>query len=92
MVTHKEVHNDVMQWKRYPYQWPFVRGILRSLQVPFIKPLMRTFNVSFVVSLNNRHQDADKTPLSGHLQKAYNFGKRIFQFDENRKLFGDYFY
>ena len=77
MVTRKEVHNDVMQWKRYPYQWPFARGILPSLQVPLIKPGMRTFNVSFVVSLNNskiegdlRHHDAHNTPLSGHLQKA----------------------
>ena len=26
----KQIHDDVIKWKRFPRYWPFVRGILRS--------------------------------------------------------------
>ena len=46
-------HYDVMTWKRFPRNWPFVRGMHRSLvDSPHKGPVMWGFDVYFAVSLN----------------------------------------
>ena len=47
------VHDDVMEWKRFQYKWPFVRGIHWPVLVsPHKEPMIWSFGVSFDVSLN----------------------------------------
>ena len=43
------VHNDVIKWKHFPRNWPFVWGIHRSQ-----RPVTRSFNVLFDLCLNKR--------------------------------------
>ena len=48
------VHGDSMTWKCFLNYWPFVRGILQSLEdSPHKKPVLWYFNVFFTVNKNN---------------------------------------
>ena len=47
--TH-QYHDDVIKWKHFPRNWPFVRGIHRSPVNP--PPVTRSFNVFFDLRLN----------------------------------------
>ena len=49
-----ESHDDVIKWKHFPRNWPFVRGIHRSRWVPHTKPGTRSFDVFFDLRLNKR--------------------------------------
>ena len=48
------IHDDVIKWKHFPRNWPFVRGIhclpVNSPQ----RPVTRSFDVSFICTLNKR--------------------------------------
>ena len=48
------VHDDVIKWKHFPHNWPFVRGIHRSRWIPHTRPVTRSFDVSFDLRLNKR--------------------------------------
>ena len=50
-------HDDVIKWKHFPRNWPFVRGIHRSRWIPHTKtqrPVTRSFYVFFDLRLNKR--------------------------------------
>ena len=49
-------HDDVIKWKHFPRNWPFVRGIHRSPVngLPAQRPMTRSFNVFFDLRLNKR--------------------------------------
>ena len=50
-----ESHDDVIKWKHFPRNWPFVRGIHRSpVNSPHKWPVTRSFDVFFYLSLNKR--------------------------------------
>ena len=36
-APHRSVHDDVIKWKHFPRNWPFVRGIHRSRWIPHTK-------------------------------------------------------
>ena len=44
--TYVHTHDDVIKWKHFPRNWPFVRGIHR--------PMTRSFDVFFDLRLNKR--------------------------------------
>ena len=51
-------HEDVMQWKRFPHYWPFVKGIHRP---PVDSPHKEANNTEFfslLFSLNKRSKDS----------------------------------
>ena len=49
-------HDDVIKWKYFPRNWPFVRGIHRSPagEFPAQRPVTRIFDVFFDLCLNKR--------------------------------------
>ena len=47
-------HDDVIKWKHFPRNWPFVRGIHRSRWIPPQRPVTRSFDVFFDLRLNKR--------------------------------------
>ena len=47
-------HDDVIKWKHFPRNWPFVRGIHRSGEFPTQRPVTRSFDVFFDLRLNIR--------------------------------------
>ena len=47
-------HDDVIKWKHFPHNWPFVRGIHRSRWIPRTKGQWRGFDVFFDLHLNKR--------------------------------------
>ena len=48
-------HVDVINWKRFPRYWPFVRGIHRSpVNSPAQRPVTRSFDVFFDLRTNKR--------------------------------------
>ena len=48
------VHDEVMRWKHFLYNWPIVTGNHQSLVVsPHSRPVMPSFDVFFDISLNN---------------------------------------
>ena len=49
-----ETHDDVIKWKHFPRNWPFVRGIHRSRWIPTQRPVTRSFDVFFDLRLNKR--------------------------------------
>ena len=49
------IHDDVIKWKHFPRNWPFLRGIHRSRWIPHKKrPVTRSFDVFFDLRLNKR--------------------------------------
>ena len=36
-ISGGEIHDDVIKWKHFPRNWPFVRGIHRSRWIPHTK-------------------------------------------------------
>ena len=46
--------DDVIKWKHFPRNWPFVRGIHRSRWIPTQRPVTRSFDVFFDLRLNKR--------------------------------------
>ena len=36
-LTNNNIHDDVIKWKHFPRNWPFVRGIHRSRWIPHTK-------------------------------------------------------
>ena len=50
-----EPHDDVIKWKHFPRNWPFVRGIHRSRgEFPTQRPVTRSFDVFFHLRLDKR--------------------------------------
>ena len=48
-------HDDVIKWKHFPRNWPFVRGIHRSPgEFPAQRPLTRSFDGIFDLRLHKR--------------------------------------
>ena len=47
-------HDDVIKWKHFSRNWPFVRGIHRSRRIPHTKPVTRRFDIFFDLRLNKR--------------------------------------
>ena len=50
-------HDDVIKWKHFPRNWPFVRGIPRSPvpgEFPAQRQVTRSFDVFFDLHLNKR--------------------------------------
>ena len=47
-------HDDVIKWKHFPRNWPFVRGIHRSLVDSLSKPVTSSFDVFCDPRLNKR--------------------------------------
>ena len=45
-------HDDVIKWKHFPRNWPFVRGI--QMNSPHKWPVTRSFDVFFDLRLNKR--------------------------------------
>ena len=45
MVIRTQIHDDVIKWKRFPRNWPFV---------PTQRPVTRSFDVFFDLRLNKR--------------------------------------
>ena len=50
----KSIHDDVIKWKHFPRNWPFVRGIHRSGDFPTQRPVTCSFDVFFDLRLNKR--------------------------------------
>ena len=48
------IHDDVIKWKYFPRNCPFVRGIHRSGEFPTQRPVTRSFDVFFDLRLNKR--------------------------------------
>ena len=48
------IHDDVIKWKHYPRNWPFVRGIHRSREFPAERPVTRSFDAFFDLRPNKR--------------------------------------
>ena len=48
------LHDDVIKWKHFPRNWPFVRGIHRSRWIPRTETVTRGFDVFFDLRLNKR--------------------------------------
>ena len=49
------LHDDVIKWKHFPRNWPFVRGIHRSpVNSPTQRPVTRSFDIFFDPHLNKR--------------------------------------
>ena len=49
------LHDDVIKWKHFPRNWPFVRGIHRSPgEFPAQTPVTQSFDVFFDLRLNKR--------------------------------------
>ena len=53
-VDNIKSHDDVIKWKHFPRNWPFVRGIHRSGEFPTQRPVTRSFDVFFDLCLNKR--------------------------------------
>ena len=51
---HLFYHDDVIKWKHFPRNWPFVGGIHRSGEFPTQMPVTRSFDVFFDLRLNKR--------------------------------------
>ena len=47
-------HDDVIKWKNFPRNWPFVRGIHRSGEFHTQRPVTRSFDVFYDLRLNKR--------------------------------------
>ena len=47
-------HDDVIKWKHFPRNRPFVRGIHRSRYIPHKRPVTWSFDVFFDLRLNKR--------------------------------------
>ena len=45
------LHDDVIKWKHFPCNWPFVRG---TGEFPAQRPVTRSFDIFFDLRLNNR--------------------------------------
>ena len=55
MRSHKYLeHDDVIKWKHFPRNWPFVRGITGPGEFPTQMPVTRSFDVFFDLRLNIR--------------------------------------
>ena len=49
------IHDDVIRWKHFPRNWPFVRGIHRGpVNSPHKWPVTQSFDVFFDLRLNKR--------------------------------------
>ena len=49
------LHDDVIKWKHFPCNWPFVRGISPVTgEFPAQRPVTRSFDVSLICALNKR--------------------------------------
>ena len=48
------LHDDVIKWKHFPRNWPFVWGIHRTGEFPTQRPVTRSFDVFFDLRLNKR--------------------------------------
>ena len=53
-VGYHASHDDVIKWKHFPRNWPFVRGIHRPGEFPMQRPVTRSFDVYFDLRLNKR--------------------------------------
>ena len=42
------IHDDVIKWKHFPRNWPFVR------EIPVLRPVTRSFDVFFDLRLNKQ--------------------------------------
>ena len=51
-VVEPVTHDDTIKWKHFLRNWPFVRGIHRS--IPSQRPVTRSFDVFFDLRLNER--------------------------------------
>ena len=49
-----EPYDDVIRWKHFPRNWPFVCGIHRPGEFPSQRPVTRSFDVFFDLRLNKR--------------------------------------
>ena len=47
-------HDDVIKWKHFPRNWPFVREITGPDEFPIQRPVTRSFDVFFDLRLNKR--------------------------------------
>ena len=47
-------HDDIIKWKHFPRNWPFVQGIHRPGDFPTQRPVMWSFDVFFDLRLNKR--------------------------------------
>ena len=48
------LHDDVIKWKHFPRNWPFVRGFTGPGEFPTQRPVTRSFDVFFDLRLNKR--------------------------------------
>ena len=48
-IAYVYFHDDVIKWKHFPRNWPFVRG-----KFPTQRPVTRRFDVSFDLGLNKQ--------------------------------------
>ena len=47
-------HDDVIKWKHFPRNWPFVREVTGPGEFPTQRPVTRSFDVFFDLRLNKR--------------------------------------
>ena len=47
-------HDDVIKWKHFPRNWPFVREFTGPGEFPTQRPVTRSFDVFFDLRLNKR--------------------------------------
>ena len=48
------IHDDVIKWKHFPRNWPFVREFTGTGEFPTQRPVTRSFDVFFDLRLNER--------------------------------------
>ena len=54
MMVNRYLYDDVIKWKHFPRNWPFVRGIHRSRWIPTQRLVTWSFDVFFDLRLNKR--------------------------------------
>ena len=69
-ISQKHLHDNVIKWKHFPSNCPFVRGIHRSRWIPTQRPVKRGFDVFFDQRLNKR---LSKQPDVGDLRRHHGY-------------------
>ena len=54
ILLQRKIHDDVIKWKHFPRDWPFVRGITGPGDFPTQRPVTLSFDVFFDLGLNKR--------------------------------------
>ena len=93
LVCHIESHDDVIKWKHFPRNWPFVRGINRSLMhSPHKGQWHRALRFPFICAwingwVNNREDDEMRRDRAHYdVNVMILLGQRMYWICSNSKI------